>query len=130
MEPAWYVCHSVTISHHHYDYYSLLIAPSLSGSGKLFALCWLQDGVNDYECLCVPGYQDKNCETDVDECETGICKNHGNCTVSTHYIIMTSYRLEHHQYLSYVSVCVHVIYLEHKWLVLVQMYRVLHWSHM
>ena len=76
----------------------------------------------DYECLCVPGYQDKNCETDVDECETGICKNHGNCTVSTHYIIMTSYRLEHHQYLSYVSVCVHVIYLEHKWLIHVQMH--------
>ena len=82
--------------------------------------------MNDYECLCVPGYQDKNCETDIDECETGICRNHGNCTVSisttSHYYIIDKNITNTYPMYLYVHVYMTVIYLEHKWLVHMRMY--------
>ncbi|KAK3802695.1 hypothetical protein RRG08_001958 [Elysia crispata] len=35
---------------------------------------------NDYVCVCVPGFTDKNCSTDIDDCLSDPCINGGNCT--------------------------------------------------
>ncbi len=36
--------------------------------------------VNDYRCLCAAGFTGKNCEVDINECETNPCLNNGTCT--------------------------------------------------
>ena len=45
--------------------------------------CWHNatciDGVANYTCDCVPGYTGKNCETDINECESNPCQNGGTC---------------------------------------------------
>lgn len=37
--------------------------------------------LNDYGCICTPGYTDYNCNSDVDECVIGICGEKGHCLV-------------------------------------------------
>ncbi|XP_071481953.1 uncharacterized protein [Diadema antillarum] len=38
-----------------------------------------QDDVNMYSCLCLPGYNGSNCQTDIDECDSNPCLNGGTC---------------------------------------------------
>ncbi|XP_019643256.1 PREDICTED: LOW QUALITY PROTEIN: protein crumbs-like [Branchiostoma belcheri] len=37
------------------------------------------DIFNDYDCTCVPGYDDKNCSTNIDECMSAPCQNGATC---------------------------------------------------
>ncbi|MGB0588689.1 MAG: lamin tail domain-containing protein [Myxococcota bacterium] len=37
------------------------------------------DGADSFECLCEPGYDGINCETDLDECGAGNCQNGSTC---------------------------------------------------
>jgi hypothetical protein len=36
--------------------------------------------IQNYECKCVPGTTGKNCETDINECESAPCRNMGVCS--------------------------------------------------
>lgn len=47
--------------------------------------------LNDYGCICTPGYTDYNCNSDVDECVIGICGEKGHCLVCS---ILLSYYYE------------------------------------
>ncbi|XP_072046563.1 uncharacterized protein [Amphiura filiformis] len=38
------------------------------------------DGINDYMCACVMGYEGANCETNIDDCAASPCMNGGACT--------------------------------------------------
>ncbi|XP_036018354.1 protein crumbs homolog 1 isoform X6 [Mus musculus] len=38
-----------------------------------------QDGINGYSCFCVPGYQGRHCDLEVDECVSDPCKNEAVC---------------------------------------------------
>lgn len=38
-----------------------------------------QDAVNDYRCECVAGFTGRNCEVNIDECQTAPCENNGTC---------------------------------------------------
>ena len=40
-----------------------------------------QDLVNDYECVCMEGWEGKDCGTERDECDPDPCV-YGTCTVS------------------------------------------------
>ena len=44
----------------------------------MFSLCY-QDAVNDYQCECVAGFTGRNCEINIDECQTAPCNNNGTC---------------------------------------------------
>ncbi|KAG8225570.1 hypothetical protein J437_LFUL002087 [Ladona fulva] len=37
------------------------------------------DAINDYSCNCYPGYTGKNCEIDINECESSPCQYGGTC---------------------------------------------------
>ncbi|CAH3179035.1 unnamed protein product, partial [Porites evermanni] len=37
------------------------------------------DGVNDYNCTCVPGFVGKNCSNNTDDCYPNPCLNNGTC---------------------------------------------------
>uniref|UniRef100_A0A673CQ13 Notch receptor 2 n=1 Tax=Sphaeramia orbicularis TaxID=375764 RepID=A0A673CQ13_9TELE len=37
------------------------------------------DGINEYVCVCTPGYTGVNCEKNIDECASGPCQNQGIC---------------------------------------------------
>jgi len=37
------------------------------------------DLVEDYTCLCVPGFTGKNCSINIDDCSPDPCQNGGNC---------------------------------------------------
>ena len=41
------------------------------------AVC--QDGINGYSCFCVPGYQGRHCDLEVDECVSDPCMNEAVC---------------------------------------------------
>jgi len=38
------------------------------------------DFYNKFECSCIPGWSGKLCDVEINECETGPCKNGGYCT--------------------------------------------------
>ena len=35
--------------------------------------------INDYRCDCAAGYTGRDCETDIDDCQTAPCENNGTC---------------------------------------------------
>ena len=39
-----------------------------------------QDLVNDFHCNCLNGYTGEYCETNIDDCESNPCGQHGFCT--------------------------------------------------
>ena len=41
-----------------------------------------QEEINNYTCACVAGWIGKNCDEDIDECKTGVCKNTAQCMVN------------------------------------------------
>lgn len=55
-----------------------------------------EDKVNDYVCDCLPGFTDKNCSTNIDECITNNqpCQHGATCTdlvnISYHYFFFLS----------------------------------------
>ena len=42
----------------------------------------MQDGFNNYTCVCKLGFSGKNCETNEDDCKPNPCKNGGLCKVN------------------------------------------------
>lgn len=44
----------------------------------IFSQPFSYENASGYECVCVPGITGKNCETNVDDCESNPCK-HGTC---------------------------------------------------
>ena len=49
---------------------------------KFFLLILVQDGFNNYTCVCKLGFSSRNCETNVDDCKPNPCKHGGICQVS------------------------------------------------
>ena len=41
----------------------------------------MQDRVNDFQCVCAPGYYGHQCETDRDECSSNPCQHAVRCHV-------------------------------------------------
>ena len=41
-----------------------------------------QDGINNYTCSCVFGYDGVNCQVNIDDCVGTPCQNEGTCIVS------------------------------------------------
>ena len=37
------------------------------------------DAINSFRCLCLPGYTDEHCATEINECESNPCHNGGTC---------------------------------------------------
>lgn len=48
----------------------------------------------DYKCTCSTGYTGRNCETDINECESSPCANGGTCAESGTYKKASGRRLE------------------------------------
>ena len=42
----------------------------------------MQDGFNNYTCVCKLGFSGKNCEINDDDCKPNPCKNGGFCKVN------------------------------------------------
>jgi len=38
-----------------------------------------EDGTENYTCMCLDGFTDNNCETNIDDCSPNPCKNNGTC---------------------------------------------------
>lgn len=41
----------------------------------------LQDLINDYMCICTPGFTGKHCDMNIDDCQENSCQNGGQCLV-------------------------------------------------
>ena len=39
----------------------------------------LQDWVEDYMCICLPGYTNKNCSENIDDCQDAECPGNSSC---------------------------------------------------
>ena len=38
-----------------------------------------EKSVGEYECECAPGYEDEECETEINECQPNPCQNEATC---------------------------------------------------
>jgi hypothetical protein len=41
------------------------------------------DGINNYSCTCVSGYEGFNCAVDIDECQSNPCQNNASCATAS-----------------------------------------------
>ena len=41
---------------------------------------YCEDGLDDYQCRCWPGYRGHSCDMEIDECGSDPCQNGGHCT--------------------------------------------------
>lgn len=48
------------------------------------------DEIKDYQCVCFDGYTGKNCEMDINECESNPCKYDGVCLERSNASLYTS----------------------------------------
>ncbi|XP_016036029.2 protein crumbs isoform X1 [Drosophila simulans] len=46
---------------------------------KVFSQPFSFENASGYECVCVPGIIGKNCEININECDSNPCSKHGNC---------------------------------------------------
>ncbi|XP_023158448.1 protein crumbs isoform X2 [Ceratitis capitata] len=46
---------------------------------EFFSRQFAYENASGYECVCVPGIMGKNCEININECETNPCGKHGTC---------------------------------------------------
>ncbi|KAH8334832.1 hypothetical protein KR067_012180, partial [Drosophila pandora] len=46
---------------------------------KVFSQSFSFENASGYECVCVQGITGKNCEININECESNPCSKHGNC---------------------------------------------------
>lgn len=58
------------------------VSSTLLTDKKTTLLHTSQDLVNDYGCHCAAGFTGKNCQTDINECDSFPCFNGGHCEVS------------------------------------------------
>ena len=49
---------------------------------KSVAFIILQDLLNDYVCVCVAGWEGKDCQVETNECDSNPCINGATCVVS------------------------------------------------
>ena len=49
---------------------------------KSVAFIILQDILNDYVCICVTGWEGKDCQVETNECDPNPCVNGAACVVS------------------------------------------------
>lgn len=46
---------------------------------SIFSQPFSYENASGYECVCVPGIMGKNCEININECESNPCSKHGTC---------------------------------------------------